>query len=152
MGIRLEKRVDKNLFIQICNESLSMAEACSKLGFHFNSFKRLAVKWGCYNTNQSGKGITKKSTIGYTLHDILDGKHPQYSTFKLKKRLLKENVLEHKCSECGIVGWNDKVLEMELDHIDGNKYNHELINLRLLCPNCHSQTDTFRGKKRNLDA
>ena len=42
--------------------------------------------------------------------------------------------------------WNDKKINMELDHIDGNRTNHKLKNLRMLCPNCHSQTDTYRAK------
>jgi 5-methylcytosine-specific restriction endonuclease McrA len=42
--------------------------------------------------------------------------------------------------------WSDKKINMELDHIDGNRTNHKLENLRMLCPNCHSQTDTYRAK------
>ena len=42
----------------------------------------------------------------------------------------------------------NKVLNCELDHIDGNPTNHKLKNLIILCPNCHSQTDTYRSKKR----
>jgi hypothetical protein len=80
------------------------------------------------------------------LHEILAGNYPQYQTFKLKKRLLKENILENKCSCCGITKWNEKEIALHLDHIDGNNHNHKLDNLRLLCPNCHSQTDTWCGK------
>lgn len=82
------------------------------------------------------------------LSEIIEGKHPQYQTNKLKNRLLKEGIMENKCSCCGISEWNNKPITMQLDHIDGNSNNHVLNNLRLLCPNCHSQTDTWCGKNK----
>lgn len=82
------------------------------------------------------------------LSDILAGKYPQYQTLKLKKRLISEGILVYKCAECGIESWNGKSLTLQLDHIDGNPHNHLLSNLRLLCPNCHSQTDTFCGRNK----
>ena len=42
--------------------------------------------------------------------------------------------------------WNEKSITLELDHIDGDRYNNNFDNLRILCPNCHSQTPTFRGR------
>ena len=84
----------------------------------------------------------------FELSDILNGKHPQYPTIKLKKRLLKEKIFENKCAECGLEQWNGQDIQMHLDHIDGNCHNHSLENLRMLCPNCHSQTDTYCGKNK----
>lgn len=78
--------------------------------------------------------------------EILKGLHPNYSTGKLKERILKFKLLEYKCSECNICEWNGKFISLQLDHIDGNNKNHLFENLRLLCPNCHSQTDTYAGK------
>ena len=66
----------------------------------------------------------------------------------LKKRLLAEGLKEHKCECCGITEWNGKPAPIELDHIDGNRYNNTIENLRILCPNCHAQTDTYRGKNK----
>ncbi len=135
-------------FIKITNESVSMAEACSKVGIHFNTFKRRAVKLGCYNPNQGGKNKEKPwmSERKIDIQEILDGKHPQYQTYKLKKRLYLEGLKQNKCEVCGVDKWNGSVIECELDHIDGNSKNHSLDNLRILCPNCHSQTETFRAK------
>lgn len=82
------------------------------------------------------------------LTEILDGLHPTYQTLKLKKRLIKEKVLEYKCALCGLFEWNKKEISLHLDHIDGDSHNHKLKNLRLLCPNCHSQTDTWCGKNK----
>lgn len=55
----------------------------------------------------------------------------------------------HSCQECGIPdNWNNKSLSLHLDHIDGDSDNNNLNNLRILCPNCHSQTETYGAKGR----
>lgn len=67
----------------------------------------------------------------------------------MKNKKLKEAIIHaqgYVCSECGIDSWNEKSITLELDHIDGDNLNNDPTNLRLLCPNCHSQTDTFRGR------
>ena len=62
----------------------------------------------------------------------------------LKKFLLKEH--GEKCWSCGITEWNNKPIGFELEHIDGNSENNSLENLSILCPNCHSQTPTYKAK------
>lgn len=69
-----------------------------------------------------------------------------YQTSKLKARLIREGLKENRCEECGVVDWQDKPLTLELDHINGLRDDNRLLNLRLLCPNCHSQTENFRGR------
>ena len=145
----IKDKVDDNLFVETCKEAKSMAEASATLKIHFNSFKKRAIELGCYNPNQSGKGYTKMFKEKYPLEEILEGKHPHFNTFKLKNKILKNNILENKCDVCKITEWNEKQINLELDHKDGNRFNHKLENLRLICPNCHSQTPTYRSKKRN---
>ena len=69
-------------------------------------------------------------------------------SFKLKGRLIAEGLKQHKCECCGITEWNGKPAPIELDHINGNHHDNRLENLRILCPNCHAQTDTYRGKNK----
>lgn len=52
------------------------------------------------------------------------------------------------CWKCGITEWNNAKLVFEVDHIDGNSTNNSSDNLQLLCPNCHSQTSTYKGKNK----
>jgi hypothetical protein len=82
------------------------------------------------------------------LDEILEGKHPHFQTNKLKHRMINSNVIDNECDECGISTWLGKPLSLHLDHIDGNNHNHVRTNLRLLCPNCHSLTDTWCGKNK----
>ena len=65
------------------------------------------------------------------------------STRAVKTRLLAAGILKNECSQCGISEWRGKRLSVQIDHINGNSSDHRLENLRMLCPNCHSQTETF---------
>ena len=67
----------------------------------------------------------------------------------LLQRLVYKGLKEYKCECCGISNWNNKPITLELHHIDGNHYNNTFSNLQILCPNCHSQTDTFRRRKNH---
>ena len=78
-------------------------------------------------------------------------KYSDYTNFtRLKKRIMRENLLGDCCSICGIKDWNGKKLVLQIDHINGDNRDNRLENLRLLCPNCHSQTETFCRKKRDV--
>lgn len=68
------------------------------------------------------------------------------SSRDLRKKLPKHK--EYVCSDCGIFEWKGKPLTLHIDHIDGDKLNNTLDNLRYLCPNCHQQTDTWGSSKR----
>lgn len=68
------------------------------------------------------------------------------NTWRLKKRLINAGILKDECLDCGIgTEWNGKILSLQLDHINGINSDNRLENLRILCPNCHSQTDTYAG-------
>jgi hypothetical protein len=148
MPKQIKDRINDKVFVSVCKSSTSMAQAAAKLKIHFNSFKRRALILNCYKTNQSGKGTRKRPSKIIPIEEIIfEGKHPEYQTFKLKNRLVKEGYKKNECEECKQKAkWHGKKLEMELDHVDGNRTNHLLKNLRMLCPNCHSQTETHRGK------
>ena len=63
-------------------------------------------------------------------------------------RKVLSNLKGSICSECGIDRWQDKEIVLQVDHVNGDPYDNSPHNLRLLCPNCHSQTPTFTGANR----
>ena len=63
----------------------------------------------------------------------------------------RHNLIPYKCQNCGCDGhWQNGIIALEIDHIDGDNTNNEMSNLRYLCPNCHALTDTYRGKNIKL--
>lgn len=144
------KELTKEDFEFVCKNSESMSEACSKLGLHFTTFKKYAVKYNCFKPNQSLKGGGKEIGYRFKLEDvIINGNFQGYSRKSIKKRLFEEGLKEHKCEKCGLSKWNGELIPLELDHIDGNGGNNLFENLKILCPNCHAQTSTYRGKNKN---
>ena len=69
-------------------------------------------------------------------------------SYRLKNRLLREGYMQPVCVSCGKTKWLSQNIPLELDHIDGDNNNNLLTNLRLLCPNCHALTPTYRGKNQ----
>ena len=86
--------------------------------------------------------------IYVTLDEVLV-ENSIYQSNKIRIRLIKENYKEHCCEKCKNTHWFEKLIPLELDHINGNNSDNRLENLQLLCPNCHAQTDNYRGKKQH---
>ena len=138
-------KVSDTDIIRVYNEQCTLHEAAGKLKVTVITLWRRAKKLGLAWKN---KDYTGNKGCKILLSEILEGKHPEYQTFKLKNRIIKEKIKENKCEVCGITSWTGKELIMQLDHIDGNPHNHKLENLRMICPNCHCQTPTWCGKNK----
>jgi len=97
--------------------------------------------------NTYGKYCTNACQMEYEYNQRIirwkDGK-------RIGKNPLKKYLSEQKegCWGCGITEWNGKEIVLELEHINGNSGNNTEENVSLLCPNCHSQTDTYKGKNK----
>ncbi len=97
-----------------------------------------------YNAIRDGKVVTRKD---YRIPiEVLTEQQRNTSRSHLRWRLLGDGILDHRCAECGITAWNNKPLSMHLHHVNGIKNDNRLENLQLLCPNCHSQTDSYSGR------
>lgn len=71
----------------------------------------------------------------------------------VKQRVLSSGLKDNRCDECGITEWRGERLAMQLHHVNGDGSDNRLVNLRLLCPNCHSQTANYSGRalRRTLE-
>lgn len=74
-------------------------------------------------------------------------RHCSMSSHRTRLKLIKEGVKKHQCEMCGTKEWLGKPVPLELDHKDGDTKNNSLENLRILCCNCHAQTENWRGRK-----
>ena len=134
--------------------STSIRQVLNKLnivaaGGNYQTTNRRIKKLNIDTSHFTGQAWNKGQTIGPKRsieHYLTENSHHQ--SHKLKNRLIKEGLKEHKCECCGITEWNGKPAPSELDHINGNHHDNRLENLRILCPNCHAQTDTYRGKNK----
>ena len=149
---RIHKRLSDEDIINAARTSTGATSAAASLGIRYETYKRHALRLNVFVTNQSRKGLKRdKAEYGskiIPLEEILEGKHPHYQRHGLKRKLFEAGLKENKCEVCGIEEWNGNPLQMQLDHIDGNTYNHSIENLRMICPNCHCQTETFCGKNK----
>lgn len=69
----------------------------------------------------------------------------------IKEIIIEQGLLPYSCATCSLNTWLDKPISLHLDHINGQSNDHRLENLRFLCPNCHSQTDSYCGKNLKKD-
>lgn len=96
-----------------------------------------------FSKESSDKG--RAAYIQNRIQEIRDEPFKFYSTSRLHNFLI-QNEIEYKCAKCGCTDWQDEKISLEVDHINGVKQDNRLENLRYLCPNCHSQTTTYKGK------
>lgn len=151
--MKLRKYTEENLKDAV-KKSTSMHQVLKMLnvapyGGNYIVLKK-ALKYFQLDTDHfTGQGWSKGKTFvpKRNLSEYLDNQFPIQS-YKLKKRLLKEKVMKQICSACGRKTWMNNPIPLELDHINGDNQNNKLNNLRLLCPNCHALTPTYRGKNK----
>ena len=114
--------------------------------------KRVIEKYGIDTSHFRPYARNNQRPI-YSLDEILIPNSPYTNIERLKIRIIKAGLLKYECEGCGNQGeWNGRPLTLQLDHKNGEHSDHSLENLRFLCPNCHSQTETFSGKNAKYGA
>ena len=149
---------DKAKFIDAIKQAQSAAEALRLLGrvpaggnykVLYSKIERLGLDTSQWLGQAHLRGKTHTWAKCIPLEKILVSDSPyRGSTSLLKKRILSSKLLAEKCAICGISEWLGIALVLHIDHLNGINNDHRLENLRLLCPNCHSQTLTYCGRNR----
>jgi len=118
-------------------------------GGNFKTLKDRLIKENIdYSHFSQGAKDKRKIRKKLLLTEVLIS-NSTYNRSHLKARLLKEGILKNICAICSqIPEWNGKPLSLQLDHINGISNDNRLINLRIICPHCHSQSDNFAGRNK----
>lgn len=136
----------KDKILQWISENQSKAFICRELKCKPETLNNYLKKMNIqYDGNQAGKGLTKDNSHYMTLVDYLANSQ-DIQTNKIRLKLLREGYKEYKCEKCGLSEWLGQPIALEVHHIDGDRTNNTIENFQLLCPNCHAQTDSYRGK------
>ena len=158
--------------INIYNENPSICRHCQKplayehkhknfcdhscsASFH-NNAKRVHIEWICegcgkrhsalphrvrkFCDHKCQRAVTKQNTFDRLKQGLVTNRGV------MRKVFIRE--FGHKCFECGLSSWRDHPIPLEIDHIDGNAGNNSYTNLRLICPNCHGITTTWKGRNK----
>jgi hypothetical protein len=151
---KLSKFTDYDI-IELLNSSISIKKILEKLGYNTNGsanyklFKNECEKRNIIIPNYKNN-LNVNIKLRYSNEDVFI-ENSTYSRYHLKKRVIKQNLIEYKCVGCDNIGeWNGKDLVLQLEHINGINNDNRLDNLCFLCPNCHTQTNTYAGKQHKI--
>ena len=151
---RMARQRTKEEFEKAAKQAFSIAGMCRNLGLkpcggNYRLMHNAIEKHNIDTEHFRGKGwnigLVFRPNKTKHISEILT-QYSTYQSYKLKNRLLLEGLKQHICECCGNTTWNGKKIPLELHHINGNNRDNRLENLKLLCPNCHALTDSYRGK------
>ena len=127
-------------------EGKTKAQMARELGCNPKTINPVLERLGLeYAGNRGCKGLSKSNGHELPLLEYLE-KSIDIQSNKIRKKLLEEGYKEYRCECCGLTEWLEGPIPLELHHKDGNRFNNDLDNFQLLCPNCHAKTDSYRGK------
>ena len=167
MSIAKWKKYSKEEIQKMVEESFSNAELMRRMGYDGtggNSTKVIQsikekyheIDFSHFTGQVWNKGLTKEvdervknngiKTRSLSYEEVFC-ENSKAQTKAVRIRLIGDGLIEEKCNFCGMDGtWLDTKITLEVDHINGISNDNRLENLRLLCPNCHATTSTYKGK------
>ena len=142
-NMRKDIYTSKEQIMQWIEEGHPKAYMCRQLKCRPQTLDSALKSWGVsYKGNSSIRGVDTNYAPKKSELEVFLSKD-YITSYKIKHRLYNEGVKVSMCERCGVTDWLGKPLTMQLHHIDGDRFNNNLPNLQILCPNCHTQTDTY---------
>lgn len=149
---------DKETLLKAVENSISIADVCRILGIvprggNYKTLKKKIREYGIDNSHFLGQGWNKGERFRFfgkraELDDVLIENSTFLNTSHLRKRLIQEGIKKEECENCHNTIWMGVKIPLELEHINGINTDNRKENLKLLCPNCHALTPTYRGKSK----
>lgn len=155
-----KKYTDEKLIIVVENsktianvlDNLNLAKSGSSYKRIKANIKRLNISTNHFVIEHIKPGKAKRYSKEEFISNFLCLNGPKIKSSKLKEKLVRFELLKYECKICKNKGiWLNKPIVLQLDHINGNHKDNRLENLRILCPNCHTQTETWGAKKLNKE-
>ena len=148
---------NRELLVRAVTESYSIREVLTRLGLvpaggNYESVRKAIRVFGIDTSHLKGQGHLRGKTHDYGKRplDVILRRGKLENTFRLKRRLIAAGLKAHRCEWCGLTAWMGRPVPLELHHRDGDRTNNVLSNLELVCPNCHAQSDNYRGKNKKV--
>jgi 5-methylcytosine-specific restriction endonuclease McrA len=153
-NISILRKISKESLQDVLDSSTSLSNAINKIGIdglktYYIEILRERIQTENLSLDNMNQNYFKsqRDNAGKLPHDQIFCRASTVARSIVRRRIIYENLIEYKCSECPIVdNYNGKKISLQLDHINGIRNDHRLENLRWLCPNCHSQQETSFGK------
>jgi hypothetical protein len=147
-------QISKDELIDLLERSVTFTQVLAFFGLRnvgsnfqtlVNRLKEEHIDYAKFKNNRAKVNLFKKRRLDA---DVFV-ENSSFSRHTLKKRIIKKGLIPYECKICrGKAIWNNKPLFLVLDHINGIANDNRLGNLRFLCPNCNSQTETFAGRNK----